>query len=670
MNKELKISVAMCTYNGEAFLKDQLDSIHAQTFPLSELVVCDDCSKDRTLEILHAFKESCNFPVIIIANTENVGVNKNFENAIAHCSGEFIALADQDDIWQPIKIEEIVNVFQDNPDCGYVFSNADLVNEDGETLCCNLWQSIRFTQKRYRRYASGDQLKVMLRDGNFVYGTTMAFRSVYKPILLPIESQSYACTHDTWISVILSGIGADGVAVSKSLVKYRQHARQLSGGGRQLTFLEFMEHARKRKSEIDMVFVDALMNIVERLRHYDQNKEHVSFSIKQLTQKELHLRSRYLAGLTNGFKKIKIVFRESITGRYGRYSGSYKSIIKDLFSQSKLVLAPHTHELCKTRNSVKKPNFFIVGAAKSGTSSLGGYLSQHPEIYISPIKEPHFFSEDIRMDDFRTDYRDRATFDVKAYLKKHPLPYKHIAHIDDQSQYLELFREVKNEKAIGELSSGYLYSNCAAENLLKFNSDAKIVMVLRQPVERAYSHYLMNIRDFWDYDSGFLNALEHDAASSEKGWGKSHLYVELGLYFEQVSRYLKRFPESQIKIFLYEDFKNDPVEFIQELCEFLEVEPSTLSAKNITENKNAAALPRFKIPGVYLPIFNVNRKYIGMFMPDKIKSQIRKAISSSKNVPKLRGDEFEQAMKYFSEDVQKLSVLIKRDLQSWHQMSK
>ena len=318
----------------------------------------------------------------------------------------------------------------------------------------------------------------------------------------------------------------------------------------------------------------------------------------------------------------------------------------------------------------KIPNFFVVGATKAGTSSLDNYLSQHPEIYISPIKEPHFFSEDIRMANFRLDYRKRVFFDVKAYLENHPLPFKHTAHIDNQSQYLELFREVKNEKAIGELSVGYLYSNCAAENLFKFNPDAKIVMVLRQPVERAYSHYLANIRDLWDYDSGFINAIERDFYSSKKGWGQSHLYIELGLYFEQVSRYLKRFPESQVKIFLYEDLKNDSVNFIKDLCTFLEVDPSILTVKDLAEHKNVAVSPRIKILSIYLPILNALRIFIKMLSLDKIKPMIKKAMFSSKNVPKLREDEFEQAMKYFSNDIQKLSVLIKRDLQLWYQMRK
>lgn len=159
-------------------------------------------------------------------------------------------------------------------------------------------------------------------------------------------------------------------------------------------------------------------------------------------------------------------------------------------------------------------------------------------------------------------------------------------------------------------------------------------------------------------------------ASNEKGWGKLHLYVELGLYFEQVSRYLKRFPESQIKIFLYEDLKNDPVGFKNSLCEFLEVSTSILSAKKITGYKNVAAFPIFKIPGVYFPIIYVLRKFVGTHLPDKIKAQVRNAMLSSKNVPKLRKDELKEAMMYFSKNIHRISVLIKRDVQSWYQMSK
>lgn len=332
MNKKLKISVAMGSFNGEAFLKEQLESIRVQTLPPSELVVSDDASSDGTLEILYSFKKTCDFPVKIIINTKNIGINKNFENAIAHCSGEFIALADQDDIWQPAKIETIVSIFQKNPDCGYVFSNADLVDEGGVSLGRDLWQSIRFNRKRYKKYTAGEQLEVMLRDGNFVYGMTMAFRANFKHLVMPIESRRFiACTHDIWIALILSAIGAYGVPIRKPLVMYRQHKKQISGGGRRrFSFSDFLVKIRTHKNETNLALADALENIADRLRQAKQSREHSLHAVRQLTEKAIHLRARSLAGSTQGCQKMKTVFSEAISGRYGLYSGSYKSILKDL----------------------------------------------------------------------------------------------------------------------------------------------------------------------------------------------------------------------------------------------------------------------------------------------------------------------------------------------------
>lgn len=318
---------------------------------------------------------------------------------------------------------------------------------------------------------------------------------------------------------------------------------------------------------------------------------------------------------------------------------------------------------------VNLPNFFVVGAAKAGTSSLATILAAHPDVYVSPIKEPHFFCDDIRLADFRAEYRKSSSFNVAKYLQKRPLPHKHIAYIEDAPSYLDLFREVKGEKALGELSTGYLYSSTAAENLFKFNPNAKIVMILRQPVERAYSHYLMNLREWLDLEAPFIHALERDFAARVKGWGISQLYVELGLYSDQVSRYLRLFPESQIKIFLYEDFKNDPVGFIKELCTFLEIAPFAMSARYVSELENAAAVPKYHISAAYLPILNALKRNVGAILPDEAKKWIKNLVLSKDRVPKLRNEEFERALTYFSEDIGKLSALIKRDLQSWYRPS-
>lgn len=333
MNTTLTISVAMCTYNGEAYLREQLDSILAQTVPPDELIVCDDASTDGTVGILCSFKEICSFPVTIIVNKHTVGVCKNFENAIGHCSGDIIILADQDDVWLPFKIESIITAFHNNPLCGYLFSNADLVDEQGKYIGRDLWKSIGFDKRQQTNYTSGDQLGEMLRSCCLVYGMTMAFRAVFKLKLMPIESRLFtACTHDTWISLMLTSMGLYGVAIPCSLIKYRQHEKQLAGGGQPLKLSQLLKKARSSRADIDLALADSLAHIAERLQNEEQQSESVVRARKQLTEKATHLRARVLANSSHGFQRLKIVFLESVSGRYGRYSGSLKSIVKDLIS--------------------------------------------------------------------------------------------------------------------------------------------------------------------------------------------------------------------------------------------------------------------------------------------------------------------------------------------------
>jgi glycosyltransferase involved in cell wall biosynthesis len=327
------ISIAMCTYNGETFLSEQLESILAQTVLPDELIVCDDASIDATVDVLRTFKEKSPFPVTIIVNKSTAGVCKNFENAIGHCSGDVIVFADQDDIWQPFKIESMIAAFHSNPHCGYVFSNADLVDEQGRYIGRDLWKSIGFDKRQQADYARGDQLHVMLRGCCLIYGTTMAFRGVFKTKLLPIESRLVtACTHDTWISLMLTSMGLNGVAIPRSLIRYRQHEKQLAGGGQPLKLSQLITKARSSRADIDLALADSLAQIAERLQNEEQQSESVVRARKQLTEKALHLRARVRANSSHGFQRLKVVFLESVSGRYGRYSGSLKSIVKDLIS--------------------------------------------------------------------------------------------------------------------------------------------------------------------------------------------------------------------------------------------------------------------------------------------------------------------------------------------------
>lgn len=327
------ISVAMCTYNGEAFLKEQLESISAQTLLPDELIICDDRSSDSTLQILSSFGKTCSFPVRIIENPETLRVTKNFENAIRHCTGEIIVLADQDDIWHPGKLENLIGAFRDHPDCGYVFSNAELTDETGASRETDLWQSIGFDEVRVRKYMTGDQLEVMLRGGNFVSGMAMAFRSTFNSSLLPIESKSDQCLHDRWIPLMLSAKGAYGVAVRDLLVKYRQHEAQVLGGEiKPLGFGDRLRMIRASASQGNPALADALMIIATRVQRDSRNGVHELHAMNQLTDKATHLRARYLANSSRGLQRLGLVFRETISGRYRRFSGGLPSVVRDLFA--------------------------------------------------------------------------------------------------------------------------------------------------------------------------------------------------------------------------------------------------------------------------------------------------------------------------------------------------
>lgn len=196
----------------------------------------------------------------------------------------------------------------------------------------------------------------------------------------------------------------------------------------------------------------------------------------------------------------------------------------------------------------KLPNFFVVGAAKAGTTSVYNYLSRHPEVYMSPVKEPHYFASDMNTEHFRDNYKPVMNKDLTTYLEGDLKEPVFQAYIREWSQYVKLFKNVKNEKAIGEVSNSYLYSATAAKNIHDKIPDAKIIIILRNPVDRAFSHFIMDLRTGYS-EPPFMDAMKKDMALPLKGWGVSNLYVEIGLYYEQVKRYMELFPPGNFTLF-------------------------------------------------------------------------------------------------------------------------
>jgi glycosyltransferase involved in cell wall biosynthesis len=313
-----KVSIAMCTYNGEQFISEQLESMMNQTRLPDELIVCDDRSTDRTIEILNTFKADAPFPVIIMINELQLGSTKNFEKAIQHCSGDIIFLADQDDVWDSSKIAIMESRFQD-PEVGMVFTNAAMVDQDLHPLGYSLWESIPFTESEQERLVS-KPLDVMIRK-NVVTGAAMAFRAKLTETLLPFTNN---WVHDAWIAVLISCLQNTKVEIiDKPLIKYRQHANNQLGASKK-NLSEQISQAKKKDKKQNTNFNEVINHIVDFKINVTEE------TMRKLSEKAKHMEFRNNLPKNNLVRAAKVV-AEASTLRYNQYSNGYKTILKDIF---------------------------------------------------------------------------------------------------------------------------------------------------------------------------------------------------------------------------------------------------------------------------------------------------------------------------------------------------
>jgi glycosyltransferase involved in cell wall biosynthesis len=218
-----KISVALCTYNGEPFLGQQLESIQQQSRLPDELVVCDDRSTDQTVAIVREFAATVSFPVAVVQNPETLGSARNFEKAIRLCTGSLIALSDQDDIWYPNRLQRSEEEFLVHPRAGLVFSDADIIDDQNRVQDGTLWQRLGFAGKRKQDLLAG-QFTVLAKH-RFVTGATMMFRADLRDRCLPVSS---GWIHDEWITLVIATL-ADLRPIDQPLIRYRLHGAQQVG---------------------------------------------------------------------------------------------------------------------------------------------------------------------------------------------------------------------------------------------------------------------------------------------------------------------------------------------------------------------------------------------------------------------------------------------------------
>ena len=230
MNQELPlISIALCTYNGSKYLPEQLDSLLNQTYPNLELVIQDDCSSDTTWDVLKQY-EAQHPHIKLFRNNSNLGFQKNFESILSKCSGEWIAISDQDDIWLPEKIETLYSLSEGNI---LVYHDSELVDENGESM--NVFISDKLT------FVSGKNPDPFLFF-NCVSGHSMMFSKSLIAKVLPFPRDGF---YDHWIAFVATHFGKIDFS-EKALVKYRQHDTNCTDLLGAKNKLEGLSHTQKR----------------------------------------------------------------------------------------------------------------------------------------------------------------------------------------------------------------------------------------------------------------------------------------------------------------------------------------------------------------------------------------------------------------------------------------
>jgi hypothetical protein len=285
-----------------------------------------------------------------------------------------------------------------------------------------------------------------------------------------------------------------------------------------------------------------------------------------------------------------------------------------------------------------KVDFFIAGAPKAGTTSLYYYLEEHPEIEMSSQKEPDYFS-------------DIPLQEQGMYYGKN--------RINTLDKYESLFAQ-KEGVIYGEGSVSYLFYENVAEDIKKYNPNAKIIIMLRNPIDRAFSHYLM------DYRLGLVSDSFEDIINKKSKYKNAHLfyqqYIEVSEYAKQIQRYCNVFSTDNLLLIDYEDFKGDVSGTVDLVYDFLKV--STEFSADVNTKHNTFTMPKNK--GIrFIYSFVILRKILTFIFPKSLVENIKGLLFKADKKPKLLEETRNQLKQFFSDDVRELGRVLGKDYSKW-----
>lgn len=293
------------------------------------------------------------------------------------------------------------------------------------------------------------------------------------------------------------------------------------------------------------------------------------------------------------------------------------------------------------------PSFLILGAYKAGTTAINYLLADHPDIYMSPRKESRYFSYD----------PSSPGVGGSNGRRMRSIPVSSLA------EYERLFAGARSERAIGEASPSYLPSVIAPARIRDTLDHPRLIAILRDPAERAFSHLLMNAnRTYSTLPNLRIAATNFDEHNSAMASDLRRI-LEIGFYSSQINRYWDVFPKEQLRIYLYEDFTSEPERVIHDICNFLGV--TTDWTPDTSQRHNVSGIPKNEIVN---RVMNTARQVANPILP-RLPARLTDSLVRIRNHTmervKLSVDERASLIELYRDDILRLETMLDRDLARW-----